>query len=323
MTTKILNKTETYRIGAVSRLTGVSADNLRVWEKRYQAVTPARSQAGGRSYSARDINRLKLMKTLIDNGDTISAIAALKEDELAARLKQNHALAESITTDQASNLCSRVVVVGETLANKIQAAEDRLTRLELVACFENQAEFESQLGKLKADTLIVEQQTLHVDTAIQINDWVNRLAVHKVIVVYRFAARDVLKRLPANKCVSLRAPVTPETIQQQCSIGQQSLVADAIDLSYIDGDITPARRFDDETLTRIADLASGIKCECPRHLTELISSLAAFEQYSNECESRNQKDAALHDYLNQTTARARYMIETALEKVIELDNIKL
>ena len=52
MTAKITNKSKGYRIGAVSRLTGVSADNLRVWERRHQAVTPARDDSGDRSYSA-------------------------------------------------------------------------------------------------------------------------------------------------------------------------------------------------------------------------------------------------------------------------------
>jgi len=32
---------------------------------------------------------------------------------------------------------------------------------------------------------------------------------------------------------------------------------------------------------------------------------------------------ALHNYLNETVSRARFMLETALKKVIEVDNIKL
>ena len=325
MTTNTSNKAESYRIGAVSRLTGLSADNLRVWEKRYQAVTPARIKAGGRSYSANDVRRLKLMKSLIDHGDTISAIATLDEAQLKARLQQSQVMSESVTAKQAGQHSSRVVIVGETLSISLPKALNKLSSLKLVACFDNNSEFQSQLGKLKADTLIIEQQTLHVDTAIQINDWMNRLAAHKVIVIYRFASRDALKRLPASKYVCLRAPVSPQTIQQQCmhqASELQVLPFDDMDPSLFEH-TTPGRRFDDETLTRIADVTSSIKCECPRHLAELISSLAAFEQYSSECESRNDRDAAVHDYLNKSTARARYIIETALQKLIEIDNIKV
>ena len=35
-----------YRIGAVSRLTGVAPDTLRVWERRYGTVTPFRPRPG-------------------------------------------------------------------------------------------------------------------------------------------------------------------------------------------------------------------------------------------------------------------------------------
>ena len=35
-----------YRIGAVSRMTGISPDALRIWERRYAAVSPQRSPGG-------------------------------------------------------------------------------------------------------------------------------------------------------------------------------------------------------------------------------------------------------------------------------------
>ena len=271
-----------------------------------------------------DISRLKLMKTLVDGGDTISAIASLNEAELQARLQENQEFTNTEVVPATLQPC-RVVVVGETLAASMEAARDRLGQLDLVASFDNNTTFQAQLNRLKADTLVIEQQTLHVDTAIQINDWVNRLGAFRVIVIYRFAGREALKHLPAAKCIKLRAPVTIETLQQQCGyrgVAEPDKSAEVIDLSYITSGITPARLFDDETLARLAASSTSIKCECPRHLSELISSLAAFEQYSSECESRNVTDAELHNYLNETAARARYMIETALSKVIETDNIK-
>ncbi|MCG6863479.1 MAG: MerR family transcriptional regulator, partial [Chromatiaceae bacterium] len=50
------NKHESnYRIGAVSRLTAIPPDTLRVWERRYDLVTPMRSEGGGRLYSHQDV----------------------------------------------------------------------------------------------------------------------------------------------------------------------------------------------------------------------------------------------------------------------------
>ncbi len=78
---------KTYRIGAVSRLTGVPADTLRVWERRYHVVTPIRSEAGTRLYGSEDVGRLTLIKRLVDRGDAISSVANLSLTELRERMR--------------------------------------------------------------------------------------------------------------------------------------------------------------------------------------------------------------------------------------------
>ncbi len=70
-----------YPIRAVSKLTGVSIDTLRAWERRYQAVTPARD-ARGRLYSESDIARLRLLNQAVISGHGIGGIAALTDAEL-------------------------------------------------------------------------------------------------------------------------------------------------------------------------------------------------------------------------------------------------
>ena len=42
-----------YRIGTVSKLTGISPDTLRIWERRYQVVTPALAKAVGKGTPGR------------------------------------------------------------------------------------------------------------------------------------------------------------------------------------------------------------------------------------------------------------------------------
>jgi len=76
-----------YRIGAVSHLTGVAPDTLRVWERRYGTVTPFRSEAGTRLYSQDDVGRLALIKGLVDGGDAISCVANLSRGELEERAR--------------------------------------------------------------------------------------------------------------------------------------------------------------------------------------------------------------------------------------------
>lgn len=57
-----------YRIHAVSQLTGVPTATLRAWERRYGFPTPGRSSSAYRLYSDRDVDLVRRMRALIDEG---------------------------------------------------------------------------------------------------------------------------------------------------------------------------------------------------------------------------------------------------------------
>jgi MerR family transcriptional regulator, light-induced transcriptional regulator len=65
------------RIGEVSRRTGVAVPTLRAWERRYGLLTPDRTEGGHRLYSDRDIERVRAMLRLLEDG--WSAAAAARE----------------------------------------------------------------------------------------------------------------------------------------------------------------------------------------------------------------------------------------------------
>lgn len=50
-----------FRIGELSRRTGVSIDVIRAWERRYGLLRPARNESNFRMYSQDDVARLRLM----------------------------------------------------------------------------------------------------------------------------------------------------------------------------------------------------------------------------------------------------------------------
>lgn len=56
------------RIGEVARRSGVSAELLRVWERRYGVLAPERSSGGFRLYSDEDVERVATMRRLVDEG---------------------------------------------------------------------------------------------------------------------------------------------------------------------------------------------------------------------------------------------------------------
>jgi len=75
-------------IQIVTRRTGVSADVLRVWEKRYAVVTPVRSTSGRRLYSDADIERLRLLVQATRTGRPIGQVAALPTTALRTLIEE-------------------------------------------------------------------------------------------------------------------------------------------------------------------------------------------------------------------------------------------
>ena len=71
-----------FPIRIAARRAGVSVDALRAWERRYGAVSPARTGGEQRLYSEADVERLALLRELTDAGHSISAIARVGSDEL-------------------------------------------------------------------------------------------------------------------------------------------------------------------------------------------------------------------------------------------------
>ncbi|MDE3157077.1 MAG: MerR family transcriptional regulator [Acidobacteriota bacterium] len=70
-----------YPIRAVSKLTGVSIDTLRAWERRYRAVAPSRDERG-RLYSEADVLRLRLLQRAVTSGHSIGRLASLSDAAL-------------------------------------------------------------------------------------------------------------------------------------------------------------------------------------------------------------------------------------------------
>lgn len=78
-------------ISAVERDTGLSKDTLRVWERRYGFPTPERDPAGERAYPPAQVERLRLIKRLLDQGLRPSRLMAASGEELAALLDARRA----------------------------------------------------------------------------------------------------------------------------------------------------------------------------------------------------------------------------------------
>ncbi|MBT8470273.1 MAG: MerR family transcriptional regulator [Deltaproteobacteria bacterium] len=118
-----------YRVGMVSKMTGLSTHTLRMWEKRYVAVLPKRTEAGGRLYTDADVERLRLLHELVRSGHSIGGIAKLADADLRNMAASFTAQPSQPAVQHLPELRSRVMNAIEQL--RMQDAEQMLSRAAL------------------------------------------------------------------------------------------------------------------------------------------------------------------------------------------------
>lgn len=69
-------------IKLAARKSGLSTHLIRMWQKRYDAVSPHRSDTNRRLYSESEIERLRMLRAAVDAGHRIGDIARLPDEDL-------------------------------------------------------------------------------------------------------------------------------------------------------------------------------------------------------------------------------------------------
>ena len=84
-----LHRMNTHRIHRVAKLTGLSKDVVRVWERRYGLIKPLRSANRYREYSDEDVALLRFLKAELERGQMIGALAIEGRESLLRRMRIN------------------------------------------------------------------------------------------------------------------------------------------------------------------------------------------------------------------------------------------
>jgi DNA-binding transcriptional MerR regulator len=77
----------THRIHIVAKLTGLSKDVIRVWERRFGLLKPTRGANRYRNYSDEDVALLRFLKEQLDAGGSIGELSKLGREELLERAR--------------------------------------------------------------------------------------------------------------------------------------------------------------------------------------------------------------------------------------------
>lgn len=88
-----------FNIGVVERETGIGKDTLRVWEKRYGFPLPVRDEGVDRLYPEDQVDKLRLIKRLLDAGMRPAKIVGLGVRELNALLHETPKIETTLSTE--------------------------------------------------------------------------------------------------------------------------------------------------------------------------------------------------------------------------------
>ncbi len=311
-----MSSSERYRIGAVSRLTGLPVATIRSWERRHSAVSPERGDlANNRRYSDRDVERLRTLRALVKHGESISEIAALSEHALRLRLERH---AGPIAREDAP---PRVALFHAGLGPLIERHKFTGERWEIVAAAADLPSLRKALPRDRPDVLIADADLMGPPLDQHYEDLVKAIAPRLTVVVYEFAPRRVLERLQGRGARLVRGPTDLPTLEP--------IVAEALgrvapsQASPRRSEPAPSPRYSVAQLAQLRALLPTLECECPNHLAGLIESLSAFERYSANCESRSEEERELHRTLREETGRARSIMEAMLDLVCRYDGIEI
>ena len=116
-----------FSIAAVERDVGLSKDVLRVWERRYGFPAPSRDDKGERLYPSEQVERLRLIKRLMDQGHRPGRLLGVPPEELDALASARRVAATS--AEDREDLADLVTAIQRHESDAyVQAVHRRLAR---------------------------------------------------------------------------------------------------------------------------------------------------------------------------------------------------
>ncbi len=185
---------------AVIRLVGINEHTLRAWERRYGAVTPERDSQGRRFYSPKEVEKIKLLWALVNEGYSIGLIAnssnqklkTMLAGSLSPQLIEPKSLKEESTLAHkflASIISSLEKFNLEGVHHNLQRARFDLSIKEIV--IDLIVPLVKEVGRMgELDKLNISQE--HLLSSL-LRDYLGN--IHQSLSPYDFAARNNFKRV--------------------------------------------------------------------------------------------------------------------------------
>lgn len=297
-----------FEIGAVSKITGLSPNTLRTWERRKFIQAGLRSPTGRRRYSQEQVEQLALMKRLTNMGDSISSISNLTLSELRNRVLEYETRHTEARTSRSASDNTKVLPIGNIAKTWSSNLPDQFE-------IADQDDESPDILMVDLDASAIECRRRVSIAAIEYPDI-------PMALVYDYAPSELLKQFSKEGRFLIRIPCAPELLTHylNAALANARHQGDPTAQSEVSFKSAP-RLFSDKQLATIAASNPNINCECPHHTSALVASLASFENYCRRCEVESPADKEVHEYLGTEIGKARAIVEDALLYLCQKDNL--
>lgn len=112
----------TYSLTQVEALTGIRANTLRVWERRYNFMLPDRTKTNIRYYSDEQLRKLLNISILIKNGYRISKLSKMSDDDI-------HGLVNELSKSSSLQVEENILALTATMLEMNESAFDTIFQI--------------------------------------------------------------------------------------------------------------------------------------------------------------------------------------------------
>ena len=213
-----------------------------------------------------------------------------------------------------------LAVLDDQLPIKLAQEAGELDDIEIVWAGQSPDAMMDALPVLRPRVLVLQLEHLGSNPITRAQLLAKLAEAELTIVTYAFARREVLDALRSGSVRPVRVPLSAQDFRAQLTgVIVRSLTTEQADPP----EEIPPPRYSLAKLAELEAISTNVECECPQHLSSLLTSLAYFERYCQDCENRNEDDAQLHRMLYEHTARARMILEEGLRQTLIHENISV
>lgn len=243
----------------------------------------------------------------------------------------------------------KIALLGEQYAAQLQENPEALTGLEVIYCGNTVSEFRARALAGAPDAVVLDLGQLAGAPDEEIRQLVTAIGAEIVMVTYTYARRALIKSLQNERTRVVQAPLSlsllrahlsdlivretfrsngkrPAPLAPSATPAARRVTSAQLQATARAADALPlpaAPRYSAEQLGRLTEIASTVQCECPNQLARIVTVLRGFEDYSRDCENKDDEDARMHALLYRQTGAARAVMEEALAALIRHERIEL